>query len=62
MKIEIKIKFCQNLSKFQERIEELRRENGESGEDSQPLRKIFATSKNFTALKQHRAKRGVIRQ
>jgi hypothetical protein len=41
MKIEIKIKFCQNLSKFQDRIEESRRENGKSGEDSQPLRNTF---------------------
>jgi hypothetical protein len=34
----IKIRFCQNLSKFQDRTEESRRENGASGEDSQPLR------------------------
>ncbi len=38
MKTVIKIKFCQNLSKFQEKVEELRRENGRSGGNSQPLR------------------------
>ncbi len=40
MKNVIKIRFCQNLSKFQDKIEELRRENGKSGEDSQPLRQL----------------------
>lgn len=40
----IKIRFCQNLSKFQDRTKESRRENGESGEDSQPLR--FDTNLN----------------
>ncbi len=38
MKNVIEIRFCQNLSKFQDRIEESRRENGNSGGDSQPLR------------------------
>ncbi len=38
MKTAIEIEFCQNLSKFQEGIEESRRENGKSGGDSQPLR------------------------
>lgn len=38
MKTAIEIKFCQNLSKFKDKIEESRRENGKSGEDSQPLR------------------------
>ena len=40
MKTAIGSKFCQNLSKLQDKIEEARRENGRSGEDSQPLRKI----------------------
>jgi len=39
MKTVIERKFCQNLSKLQDKIEEVRRENGRSGEDSQPLRK-----------------------
>ncbi len=45
----IKIRFCQNLSKFQDRTEESRRENGASGEDSQPLRYIFLTCKQYIA-------------
>ena len=51
MKIVLKIKLCQNVSKFQDKIEESRRENGKSGEDSQPLRENFLTKKIFTALK-----------
>ncbi len=38
MKNVIKIRFCQNLSKFQDKIEEARRENEGSGGNSQPLR------------------------
>ncbi len=38
MKTAIESKFCQNLSKFQDKVEEARRENGRDGEDSQPLR------------------------
>ena len=38
MKTAIESKFCQNLSKFKERIKEPRREKVRSGEDSQPLR------------------------
>ena len=45
MKTEIKIKFCQNLSKFQDRIERLRRETRRVGGNSQPLRHIFSLKK-----------------
>jgi hypothetical protein len=45
MKIAIENKFCQNLSKLQDKIEEVRRENGRNGEDSQPLRLNFTTRK-----------------
>ena len=48
MKTEIKIKFCQNLSKFQDRIERLRRETRRVGGNSQPLRKFFLIRKKFT--------------
>lgn len=40
MKTAIEIKFCQNLSKFQDKTEESRRENEESGGNSQPLRQL----------------------
>jgi hypothetical protein len=40
MKIVLESDFCQNLSKFEDRIKESRRENGGSGEDSQPLRQL----------------------
>ena len=40
MKNVIKIRFCQNLSKFQGRIEELRRETRRVGGNSQPLRQL----------------------
>lgn len=38
MKTAIEIKFCQNLSKFKQKIKEPRRETDWIGEDSQPLR------------------------
>ena len=41
MKTAIESKFCQNLSKLQDKIEKVRRENGKSGGDSQPLRLNF---------------------
>jgi len=40
MKIVLDTEFCQNLSKFKEKIKESRRETGWIGEDSQPLRRI----------------------
>ncbi len=51
MKTVIESKFCQNLSKLQDKIEETRRENGMNGEDSQPLRHNFSARKIMAALK-----------
>ncbi len=47
MKTVIKVRFCQNLSKFQGRIKELRRETMWVGGNSQPLRFTFYGNSNY---------------
>jgi len=51
MKIAIESKFCQNLSKLQDKIEEARRENEGSGGNSQPLRYIFSLMKRYNGCR-----------